>query len=122
MMANKRVMVTPYKEKCFVIVSAPKRDLSETYGEIRVKSIVSLLYDAGDVAAEWELEHGPIQIWEKATELNDDTKDHYYYDFVVNTPMNWSQLAVDTNGLPQAAACGDWDYIFAVLEDWASRR
>jgi hypothetical protein len=122
MMSNSRVMVSKYKEHCFVLVSAKLRDTSETCGLICVKSVVSLLYDAGNVAAEWELEYGPIQIWRKADKLEEGTKEHYFYKFVYDTPMNWSQLAVDRNELPQAANRGDWDYIFSVLEDWAVDR
>jgi len=121
-MAMKHVLVSKYKENCYILISAKKKNYEGISSGYNAESFVSLLYDAGTVAAEWEIEHGPIQIWYKASELKEGTRQHYYYDFVIDTPMNWSQMAVEKNELPQAAVRGDWDYIFAVLEDWASRR
>jgi len=112
---QRRVGKAEYKPNCYILVSASKRDMKETLGEFRVRAHISFLYDSGTIAAEWEPEYGPIQVWEMA----DSGKEHYFYDFVVDTPLNWSQLAVENNELSQAFNAGDYDYIFNVLKDWA---
>jgi len=119
---QKRVCKTKYKENCYVLVSAAKRDMKETLGDFRVKSNVSFLYDAGDVATEWEMEYGPIQIWNRCDEDDEGASEHYFYDYHNSPPLNWSQLAVDRCELPKAANSGDWDYIFEVLKDWTEGR
>jgi len=118
---QKRVLKAEYKPGCFILLSFPKRDLEETGGETRVKTTMSFLHDAGEYATEWEPEYGPIQVWHKCAEDAACAREHYYYDFTDSGPMNWSQLAVDENGLPAAAARGDFGYIFEVLKRWAKR-
>lgn len=114
---QRRVIKTKYKENCYLLASFPERERTG-YG-LQVKTQVSFLYDAGNVAAEWEPEYGPIQIWHKCNENDEGAKEHYYYDFENSQPGNWSQLAVTNAELPLGANRGDWDYIFAVLRDWA---
>jgi len=116
---QKRVLKFEYKPNCFVLVSFRERDSG--CGDFRIKPIVSFLYDAGDVAAEWEVEYGPIQIFHKCSEDAEGAKEHYYYDYENSSPLSWSQLAVDRWGLPKEASRGEWDYIFAVLQDWADK-
>lgn len=117
---KKRVLKLTYKPHCYILISFPKRE--DPFGEYRVNSVVSFVYDAGDIAAEWEAEHGPIQIWHKCKKDAQDAREHYFYNYTDSGPGNWSQLAVDHNQLPQAANRGDYDYIFAVLEDWTVYR
>lgn len=119
---QQKICVARYKDNCFILVSATKRNEDETYGEYRVKANISFLYDSGNVAVEWEPEHGPIQVWNKCSEGDEKAREHYYYDFVEDRPFNWTQLSVDANGLPQAFDNGDYDYIFNVLKRWAERR
>ena len=119
---QKRVGKALYKPNCYILVSGAKRDMKETFGDFLVKAQMSFLYDAGDHAAEWEPEHGHIQIWHRCEEYDEGATEHYYYDFHNSSPMNWSQLAVSNNELPQAFHSGDYEYIFAVLEDWATDR
>jgi len=116
---QKRILKLEYRPNCYLLFSAAKRDPKETYGDFLVKANVSFFYDAGNKGAEWEPEHGPIQVWSRCDSDNEDAQEHYFYDYHNSKPGNWSQLAVDRNQLPQAAHSGDWDYIFAVLEDWA---
>jgi len=119
MSIKSRVLKTEYKPNCYILCSFAHRDPHETLGEYLVKANMSFLYDTGDVAAEWEPEHGPIQIWNKCDKDSEGAREHYYYDFVDYSPMNWSQIAVSRHELPQAANNGDYDYIFQVLKDWA---
>lgn len=119
---QKRVCKSVYKPSCYILSSFPRKDPKEHYGEYKVKTTISFLYDTGEYAAEWEPEYGPIQVWHKCDENSENATEHYYYDFTDSSALNWSQLAVDRYGLPQAAHRGDWDYIFAVLKDWSDGR
>jgi hypothetical protein len=117
-----RAHLPEYGEGSYLLVSAARRDPKETLGSFYVKPTVSLFYDAGEYGAEWELEYGPIQIWHKCGADDDGAKIHYFYDWQNAPGGSWSQLAVETHELPQAAERGDWQYIFGVLRDWAENR
>ena len=112
-----RILKTEWKQHCFILISFQRRESREP--ETRVKTNMSFLYDAGEYAAEWEPEYGPIQVWHKCEEGAPEARAHYYYDFTDSGFFNFSQLAVDENGLPGAAARGSFDYIFDVLKRWA---
>jgi len=119
-----RVLVIPvsqFGEGAHVIYSASKRDMEETQGDFRVKNHFSFCFISGDYAAEWEPQHGPIQIWHKCDKDAENAREHYVFEFTDSGGMNWSQMAVDREGLPQAANIGSWQYIFNVLKDWAER-
>ena len=105
----------------YILVSASQRDIKETFGDYKCQATMSFLYDAGEVATEWEPEYGPIQIWRKANANTPGAKEHYYYDWVEGGGMHWSQMAVDDNELPQAFVEGDYAYIFGVLQGWAEK-
>jgi hypothetical protein len=119
---QKKVCRALYKPNCYILVSATRRDPKETFGEFQVTAHMSFLYDAGKVAAEWEPQYGPIQIWRKCDKDSDGAQEHYFYDFQNSAPGSWSQLAVSNMELPQAFVSGDYDYIFNVLKDWATNR
>jgi hypothetical protein len=116
-----RVGVAKFKDNCFILVSGARRPPEETFGAFYVKANMSFLYDAGDYAAEWEPEYGPIQVWHKCEADAENAKEHYYFDFTDSPGGSWSQLAVEEYQLPQAFHCGDYDYIFSVLKEWATR-
>jgi hypothetical protein len=119
---QKRLCKALYKENCWILVSASKRDMKETFGEIKVKAAITFFYDAGNKAAEWEPQYGPIETWKRCEENDEGAREHYYYDFTNSGFGNWSQLAVDTYELPQAFLDGDYDYIFNILKLWAEDR
>lgn len=116
-----KVKVPECGDGAWVLFSASKRDPKETFGEFRVKTNFSFLWDAGEYAAEWEPEYGPIQIWHKCNANDIDAREHYFYEYQNNIGA-WSQLAVSNLELPQAANAGDWQYIFNVLKDWAENK
>ena len=118
---QKRILKLEYKPNCYILHSFGQRSYEDTCGDFRVKALMSFLYDVGEYAAEWEPEYGPIQEWHKCEEGAEDSREHYYFDFTDSGPGNWSQMAVDTHELPQAANRGDYDYIFSVLKDWIKR-
>lgn len=107
----------PEIENAYVLFSA-KQHPSEPGWCV---STLSFLYDAGEVAAEWQPDHGPIQVWYKGTGEETDEK-HYFYDTVDWNQGTWSQMAVYENNLPAAFIRGDYKYIFAVLSRWAKER
>jgi len=119
---QKRIIKYEYEPNCYVLVSGQKKDPKDHYGMFLVHSVVSFLYDAGEYAAEWEVEYGPIQILHRCEEADENAKPHYFYDFENSPPGSWSQLAVEENELPQAFNAGDFRYIFNILKDWADGR
>lgn len=119
-----RVLVVPvskYGEGARIIYSAAKRDLKDTFGEFQVTNIFSFCYINDDYAAEWEPQHGPIQVWHRCEKDDENSRPHYIFDFTDSGALNWSQMAVDENELPRSANQGDWQYIFNVLADWAHK-
>jgi hypothetical protein len=119
-----RVLVVPvpqYGEGANVIYSAARRRPEDNFGEFRVKNNFSFCFINGNYAAEWEPEYGPIQVWHKCKETDENAREHYIFDFTDSGNLNFSQLAVDENDLPRSANVGDWQYIFNVLKDWADR-
>lgn len=106
-------------ENAYILVSP--RVVEGSFGDERVAANMSFFFDNGNYGAEWEPEFGPIQIWQKADGPGDGIREHYFYDYVYSNPLNWSQLAVEREELPQAFKGRSWAYIFSVLEDWATR-
>lgn len=46
---------------------------------------------------------------------------HWFYDYVTDNALSWSQLAVTDERLPQKLAAGDFEGIFSSLKSWALR-
>lgn len=120
MRKDKRVGITEFQgiPNAFLIISGRWKTDEKDY----CVPMVSFLYDAGDWAAEWEPQHGPIQIWEKCDKDHPKAKEHYFYDYVLDTFGNWSQLAVNHNFLPQSFVEGDYEHIYSVLKSWTQDR
>lgn len=132
-----RILRTEYKPNCYVLVSFEKDKRALEMGDVRANPIMSFLYDAGEIAAEWCPPHGPIQIWRKAdkdtkykqpTFDDDATPDyiepqpHYAYPFVIPRLAEWSQLSVERYQLADYAIEGNYQYIFNVLKTWTENR
>jgi hypothetical protein len=118
---QKKVIKAKYKDNCYILVSGYKRE-EQFDSYLMIEYVTSFLYDAGNVAAEWEMEHGPIQIWYKCEENDEGAEEHYYYDFHNSPILSWSQLAVERYQLKESFIRGDFDYIFNVLKDWTEDR
>lgn len=89
---------------------------------------VTFFYGGEIQGAEWEPNHGPIMLYRKcdpswtgetlsAAPLT--AKRHWYYDWVEDNALAWSQLAVDREGLKPMLKDGDFNGIFSVLKRWA---
>jgi hypothetical protein len=99
----------------YILVSARRRQDDPSF----IKATMSFLFADGDYAAEWEPEYGPIQKWHKCEKDAPDAKPHFFFDFTDNKPGEWSQTAVDSNGLKDAFLAGNYYHIFSVLQNWA---
>ena len=134
-----RVLVLPVPENpnCFVCVSGQKQK-QEAYGSkfygkraphqefdsysdgrFRTKPATTFAYKLNGVAAEWDGEFGPIQLWfECDGPASDDVREHWLFPFVRKENLTWSQLAVDEARLPEAFNAGDYQCIFSELASW----
>jgi hypothetical protein len=126
-----KVLRAVYKTSCYVLFSSSFGEMDK-YGDKPLKTITSFLYDAGKVAAEWEPCYGPIQLHFKGgegeshpcgfdKEMRED-RPHYAYPYIQDRPGSWSQISVDRLDMKPHLVNGDFDYIFAVLKDWAESR
>ena len=116
-----KVIKAEYKPGCWILVSGWKAE-HQYCSTPNVDYTFTFLYDSGNVAAEWEPKHGPIQIWHKCEEDSEGAKEHYFYDWHNSDPLSWSQLAVEREQLPQMFLAGSWDTIFDVLKSWTRNR
>lgn len=113
-----------FKERCFIYQSFGYQE--SMHGDMEVRPHVSFLADSGNgTAAEWEPQYGPIQIWTQCDEdFGDDgmkARKHWHFPFVQDKPLDWSQLAVDNEGLKSKLIAGNLDGVFDVLLKWADR-
>ena len=102
-------------DNAYVVISA--RESTNGNG---VKKRMSFFYDGGDIGAEWEPDHGPITIIYKCDKDHEQAQEHWFYDYYTGQG-NWSQLAVENEGLPDAFLRGDYEYLFNVLKQWSDR-
>ncbi len=139
----KRVAVLPWvnKPNCFLCVSGAferKTNYGEKwylnahdereqkyYASVHTKARITFAYRSENVAAEWDGEYGPIQLWYKCEadykEDYDEARPHWLFPFAHGNGC-WSQMAVEENHLPEAFNTGDYDSIFSVLERFVISR
>ena len=117
---NRRVAVMKFEglDNCYILTSACWKDSTKDF----CTPVVSFFYDGGNIGAEWGAPYNPIQVWNKAEELNENTQENYFYDYVTKDSFGqWSQLAVNDNHLSESYVEGDYEHIFLVLKRWADR-
>ena len=119
----------PYTPRpgAYVVLSFARRETD--YADVIIAPFMTFFFDSGKGSgAEWEPEYGPIQKWVETTEQAKtetfagnpvSSRRHWFYSWVQDNCLAWSQLAVDREGLKDALLRGDFDYIFGVLERWA---
>lgn len=114
---NKNVYCIPFDgiENAYVVISGHKAKTGNG-----IKKCMSFFYDNGLVGAEWEPDNGPITVIYKCRAEDEGSIPHWFYGFYTGQG-NWSQLAVEEEGLPSAFLDGDYKYIFAVLRCWSNR-
>lgn len=157
-----RIAVLPWPQRpgCYIVLSGKKarewregpnwhnaktrdeRTLFSAY-EYRSTPCITFTYQQDGVAAEWDGDHGPIQLWFRydgdPTE-NSDARQydgkwhidqdggrteivfrHWLWPFATGLG-HWSQMAVEREGLPQAFVAGSYDEIFSTLQQWVRSR
>jgi hypothetical protein len=139
---KKPVLRLPFHEipGAYIIVSFQYGTISKAhtythtrYGEDYVPDspLLTFFYGGDEVGAEWEPQYGPIMTYRKCkpdwlgetqrgSELK--AKEHWFYDYVEDNALAWSQLAVDRTGLKQMLKDGDFVSIFGVLKSWTENR
>ena len=137
-----RVAVIPFPpmDGCYLVLSGKVRQ-KQRYGdkwysgheenvqkyedELRTESHITFTYVQDGVAAEWDGEYGPIQLWFKSTEGYkegyDESRPHWLWPFAFGSG-HWSQMTVDEAGLGRAFNKGEYQYIFSVLKSWVVAR
>lgn len=139
----KRVAVLPWPEmeNCYLVVSGQRRR-QEQVGErwylgheeqrnkfsdfdIRTDARITFTYAERGVAAEWNGESGPIQLWFRCEadyeQGYDKAREHWLWPHA-HGAGHWSQMAVSEADLPRRFNEGDWEGIFAVLRGWVKSR
>lgn len=120
---QKRVTVFPFPviPNAYIILSFSRKSDERFAGEVWIKTNLSFLFHNPDthIAAEWEPEYGPIQVWRESDA--EHGKEHYFFNYVEDTVLNWSQSAVDREGLKPHLLAGNYNYIFDVLAEWTRR-
>ena len=113
---NKNVKCIPFPgiENAYVVISGHK---SEKSGN-GVSGCMSFFYDNGKIGAEWEPDNGPIRVLYSCDKDHEEAMEHWFYDYCTGYG-NWSQLAVEEEGLPKAFLSGDYEHIFNVLRSWS---
>ncbi len=111
-----RVGVLPFPNitSAYICISGRKTD-----GGNGCEPLVSFISVYGDTLTEWEPVCGPIQINYKRNKDAQDAKEHWIWPFASKNGLNFSQLAVKREGLPQKFIEGDYEGIYRVLAEWA---
>lgn len=135
------VLRLPFKEidGAFIILSFKYETISAAHLDFYYKwkepayrkiPYMSFFYASNDTAAEWEPKHGPIMTYEKCEkdwkginwcDKEISAKEHWFFDYVKDEPLAFSQLAVDEERLHEKLTNNDYAGIFSVLKRWAER-
>lgn len=125
---ERRVLELEFAPNSFILLSGHKNErqcegTDGPFDQLNITPIISFLYRNEETgsAVEWEIECGPIQIYTRAAEREEGAEPHYAWPFILPRGMDWSQLAVNREGLPSAFFHGDYEHIFAVLKRWSDR-
>lgn len=114
MKENIKILPFPNIENAYLVISFSKIKEPHPHTE----TCISFLYDnSNGVAAEWEPKYGPITVMYKCEKEHPDATPYWFWDYCTGFG-NWSQLAVEEKGLPEALYSGDYEYIFNVLKEW----
>ena len=136
--AMKRVAVIPWEgmPDCYIVISGQKRrselvgdkwysdhgghaEIENTWAnkEFRTEACITFTYMKDGVAAEWDGEYGPIQLWFEAKVAGDGVREHWLWPLATGAG-HWSQMAVNENDLPRSFNKGEWGSIFGVLRSF----
>ncbi len=139
-MARVAVLPWPEMDGCYLVLSG-KIGKRQQYGDKwyagheehvwkfhddpRTTPAITFTYVEGGIAAEWDGDSGPIQLWFKShegyKEGYDEAREHWLWPWAFGAG-HWSQRAVDEAGLVRAFNLGDWHRIFGELKTWVRAR
>lgn len=139
-MARVAVLPWPEMDGCYLVLSGAIKK-RERYGdkwyagheektwkfqdEARTSPSITFTYVEDGIAAEWDGEYGPIQIWFKShegyEEGYDKAREHWLWPWAFGSG-HWSQRAVDDADLVRCFNRGDWRHIFGELKTWVRAR
>jgi len=110
---NPSIKIIPFPaiDNAYIVVFAVR-------SERGLRSNMSFLFIARNLAVEWEPEYGPITLLYPTSINDEEGKPHWLYE---NCKTDWSQLAVERSSLRESFLMGDYEYIFNVLKDWSER-
>jgi hypothetical protein len=116
-MLNKNIKVIPFPglENCYVVISGVKSNRTGNGCEKRM----TFFYGDEEGGAEWEPDYGPITRITPCSKDAEKAEPHFFYDYFTGNG-NWSQLAVEREGLAEMFLAGDYAGMFSVLKRWAS--
>ncbi len=114
---NKKIKCIPIPniKNAYIVISAHKTNSCNG-----VKKCMSFFYGGKDIGAEWEPDYGPITVIYNCSKDNKQAQEHFFYDYCDGYGA-WSQCAVRDEHLDRMFIEGDYDGIFRVLKQWATK-
>ena len=115
---NPSIKIIPFPgiENAYVVISARKNSQVIQNG---CEKNMSFLYDNGNgIAVEWEPDYGPITVLYGCNPEDEGAQPHWFFKYYTGQG-NWSQLAVEEEGLPNDFLNGDYKSLFLTLKCWA---
>ena len=120
---NSSIKVIPFPgiENAYIVISAHTKSNTNEIIQMNVKHMISFFYGTPKGGAEWEPDYGPVSVVipcdkDFVSEGYDGVAvSHWFYP---KHGLNWSQLAVEDNHLPEKFLNGDYEGIFGVLKSW----
>jgi hypothetical protein len=110
---NPKVIKIPVPDlpNCFIAISCRLKKINEPLEQLNTQHVLSFITTNEDQteAVEWEPEYGPISIYSKET----GGRSHWLLG--PDCKFDWTQLGVDSEGLPAAFIQGNMQHIFSIL-------
>ena len=82
---------------------------------------VSFAWVEGGAAVEWEVEYGPVAQVYAAAAGDHEQAGHIFTHHRTDCGLCFSQLAVSSSHLPDAAIAGNFEYVWSILKRWHQR-
>ena len=108
-----KVIPFPEIENAYIVISGRESDTPNG-----VNKNMTFFYHNENVSVEWEPKNGPITTIYACSKHHPDAEEHWFYPYCTGYG-NWSQLAVLTEGLPEAFITGNYKQLFEILKNWS---
>lgn len=112
---NKNIKVIPFPgiENAYVVISGVKSERGNG-----CEKRMTFFYGTDRSGADWEPDYGAITYYEPCSGDVPGAVAHWFWEYCTGSG-NWSQLAVDEEGLAGMFLEGDYVGLFGVLRKWA---